>query len=1173
MNSIKFGKSRETCRKTVIPCLAILLISLLLAGRLIPKADIAQVSILSARQNLQVDPRGRVVDVILDQAVELTFPDDNGRFEVDITRPLGRDLSLSVGDLDDDGIADLFGGSFAGLIYFYPGLDSHPFRFGEGQFVRNLNWEESPYQTFGEGAEWEGSAIADFDGDGVKDIVLGLRIYTMVTANDPNLWKEAYVLPLKLGLDHFPSVGDLDGDNKPDIVLTAGTVGRRAYLLRNQSTPGSFSFQSELLTDNYQPVSSYIGTRGLSVADINNDGLLDLICYQYIYFNQGTETDFVFDFNNPTTYTVTDGPWVDGVSSDQGISIFMYDGDQDGLVDAYVSNYGTSIWQGSFYKNVGTASSPSFKFQSPILCRSTPYDNSYRGHSECSISTERVYILTADVNRDGLLDILVSDGSGPYANPIVLWNRSTSDNELHFSCMDIYTFFTDGYPNMNPYWGIFEHQNWQPDMPLAWKDYTGDGLEDIIRTNGFMNQLNLVFNERIADYPVRFEAGTALKTETGTEMKGTGLAEFDVDSDGVNDFIFGLADGQLAYHRNLGSNQNLIFSDSTSLTDLAGMPVDVGSNSWPVRFDWDGDGDFDLLVGDQSGEISVLLNQGGKFVSSGYLGSEGWNPVDLAPNILGGGVLSPSLDIVDFNDDQLIDVFGGGIYPSAIFYFKNVGSPTLPSFTTNVISIDRTIPGYVEKLSESSYRLYFGIPVIADKTSIYFYESLTQNQPVTCKISIEDRKVIISGSITKGGQGLSGVTLTFSGGGGAATTDANGAYSHELIYLWSGTVTPAKTGHTFSPSSRSYSYVTSDQTGQDYTAALLTFTISGTVSVGGGSGVSGVAMNGLPGNPATNSIGSYSANVDYGWSGTVTPAKSGHTFSPSSRSYFNVNSNQANQDYTATLLTYTLTTSVNPSNSGTITKNPDKVSYSNGENVGLMANANSGYAFKNWSGDVPQEQQSSNPVTITMDSNKSVTANFIRRYTLTLSAGAGGTTEPGPGTYIYDQGTQVSLKAVPASGYDFSSWSGDVSGTTNPITVTMDSNKSVTANFKQKSEEDGGDEGAKKKCFIATAAYGSEEHPHLRMLRDFRDRYLMPRKLGRIFVRFYYKYSPPIADFIGKHEGLKSVVRVSLLPVVAFSYSILRFGPVWTSLLLVSILVIPIFFVWLYRRRKEARRS
>jgi len=67
------------------------------------------------------------------------------------------------------------------------------------------------------------------------------------------------------------------------------------------------------------------------------------------------------------------------------------------------------------------------------------------------------------------------------------------------------------------------------------------------------------------------------------------------------------------------------------------------------------------------------------------------------------------------------------------------------------------------------------------------------------------------------------------------------------------------------------------------------------------SGLSGVTMTGLPGNPTTDSSGEYGMNVDPGWGGTVRPQKSGFSFSPLSITYSNVTSNQTGQDYAAFL--------------------------------------------------------------------------------------------------------------------------------------------------------------------------------------------------------------------------------------------------------------------------------
>jgi len=68
-------------------------------------------------------------------------------------------------------------------------------------------------------------------------------------------------------------------------------------------------------------------------------------------------------------------------------------------------------------------------------------------------------------------------------------------------------------------------------------------------------------------------------------------------------------------------------------------------------------------------------------------------------------------------------------------------------------------------------------------------------------------------------------------------------------------------------------------------------------------------------------------------------------------------------------------------------------------------------------------------------------------YSLTISAGSGGTTNPAPGIYFYDKKTEVTVRAIPNTHYRFACWSGDISGTDNPITITVDTNISITASF------------------------------------------------------------------------------------------------------------------------------
>ncbi|MHC4122450.1 MAG: hypothetical protein ACYSSI_02665, partial [Planctomycetota bacterium] len=160
----------------------------------------------------------------------------------------------------------------------------------------------------------------------------------------------------------------------------------------------------------------------------------------------------------------------------------------------------------------------------------------------------------------------------------------------------------------------------------------------------------------------------------------------------------------------------------------------------------------------------------------------------------------------------------------------------------------------------------------------------------------------ISGTVTHNGAPLSDVVIN--GLPGTPDTDEHGYYSVTVGHGWSGEVMPVKKGYLFATSKRVYTKVTTDLDNQGYTAELITFTISGSA------GIEGVVMKGLPGDPVTKQDGLYSVTVDYGWSGTVTPMKEGYTFTPPKQEYTNPTHDQDTQDYTATLLTSTISGSV-----------------------------------------------------------------------------------------------------------------------------------------------------------------------------------------------------------------------------------------------------------------------
>jgi len=95
-----------------------------------------------------------------------------------------------------------------------------------------------------------------------------------------------------------------------------------------------------------------------------------------------------------------------------------------------------------------------------------------------------------------------------------------------------------------------------------------------------------------------------------------------------------------------------------------------------------------------------------------------------------------------------------------------------------------------------------------------------------------------------------------------------------------------------------------------------------------------------------------------------------------------------------------------------------------------------------------------------------------------------------------------------------------------------------------------------------TAAYGSPLAPQVQLLREFRDRYLLPHAAGRALVAVYYTLSPPLADVIADSENLRTITRAGLVPILAWAALTLRSPSLGVGVLL-GVLG---FGAWLARR-------
>ncbi len=105
-------------------------------------------------------------------------------------------------------------------------------------------------------------------------------------------------------------------------------------------------------------------------------------------------------------------------------------------------------------------------------------------------------------------------------------------------------------------------------------------------------------------------------------------------------------------------------------------------------------------------------------------------------------------------------------------------------------------------------------------------------------------------------------------------------------------------------------------------------------------------------------------------------------------------------------------------------------------------------------------------------------------------------------------------------------------------------------------------------CFIATAAFGSPMAAEVQTFRNFRNAFLLTHNWGRAFVRFYYRHSPPIANFIAQHESLRTITRATLWPVLAFASLSLHIGALNAGLLFATLLLLPLLALRIYLNRR-----
>ncbi len=492
-------------------------------------------------------------------------------------------------------------------------------------------------------------SAVDLDGDGLEDLFLfdrsNNRAMTYINTGTGGINSYRYApefakqLPALRGWALFY---DYNCDGKADL-FTTGISNNGILQFRNDSPPGSLHFtavDSMMKADYGGGAPAGIFASGFLMPhfnDVDGDGDMDVLGQQF--FCVGT---FAYYKNlSMEDYNVCD-------------SLSHY------VLSTYA--WGNFALRTGAYNNVAVGQyNISCFFNAPpqgmFGYELAPQDDTYAG------------IFTIDIDDDGDMDALIGDSGAQ--NSLLVINGGTSNSANMISQDTLFPSYNTPV-QMNAF------------TTHAYLDADHDGIKDLlVGHNEFENKRGVMYykNTGTNALPVfDFVMNGFLQDQMIDVGEGAVPVLFDADADGLPDLIIGnvnsteaggLLQHGLSLYRNTGTITSPAFQFVTN--DYAGLSTyPLTGPLFPAFGDLDGDGDSDLLVGNQNGDMYNFENTAGAgmpasfvFVTSAFFG------IDV------GNYSAPQL--IDLNRDGMLDLVIGK-KSGVIAYYENSGTPQVPVF-------------------------------------------------------------------------------------------------------------------------------------------------------------------------------------------------------------------------------------------------------------------------------------------------------------------------------------------------------------------------------------------------------------------------------------------------------------------------------------------------------------